>query len=253
MHSRTRTKITFVSAGAGSGKTHRLTELLRQELNAGEVRPSGVIATTFTNKAATELRERVREHLLTQGNFRLASAMGQARIGTVNSICGQLIKRFAFDAGISTDLQILEEVQAGVILGKAVDTVLDGPEMSELQTTARRLGLEEDWKESLQSLVNQIRSNDIPLDKVAGFARQNADDLLSYFPKPAAQDFDQDLLKAIGSTLSAIEAAAQSGGKKNTNNYLTLVRTFANDLQRGTTSWGDWAKLSDLALRMRIP
>ena len=96
MHSRTNAKITFISAGAGSGKTHRLTELLHQELNAGDTRPSGVIATTFTKKAATELRERVREHLLKQGNFRLASAMGQARIGTVNSICGQLITRFAF-------------------------------------------------------------------------------------------------------------------------------------------------------------
>ena len=51
-------KITFISAGAGSGKTHRLTEILNKELNSGGVRPSGVIATTFTKKAATELRER---------------------------------------------------------------------------------------------------------------------------------------------------------------------------------------------------
>jgi ATP-dependent exoDNAse (exonuclease V) beta subunit len=236
--------ITFISAGAGSGKTHRLTELLYQELNEGEVRPSGVIATTFTKKAATELRERVREHLLKQGNFRLASAMGQARIGTVNSICGQLIARFAFEAGISTDQQVIEEVQAGVILGKAIDAVLDGPGMSQLQTTARRLGLEEDWKEALQSLVNQVRSNDIPLAKVGGFAQQNADDLLSYFPKPTAQDLDQDLLSAIQTALPAIDAAAQSGGKKNTNNYLALVRTFADSLKRGTTPWGEWAKLS---------
>src|SRR5690606_37896718 len=48
--------ITFISAGAGSGKTYRLTELLHRELTAGSVRPSGVIATTFTKKAATELR-----------------------------------------------------------------------------------------------------------------------------------------------------------------------------------------------------
>ena len=68
-------KITFISAGAGSGKTHRLTEILNKELNSGGVRPSGVIATTFTKKAATELRERVRAHLLKQGNFTLASAM----------------------------------------------------------------------------------------------------------------------------------------------------------------------------------
>ena len=237
-------KITFISAGAGSGKTHRLTEILNKELNSGGVRPSGVIATTFTKKAATELRERVRAHLLKQGNFTLASAMGQARIGTVNSICGQLISRFAFEAGISTDQQVLEEVQAGVILGKAIDAVLDGAGMRGLQNTARCLGLEEEWKDSLKSLVDQVRANDIPIAEIGGFAQRNADDLLSHFPKPAVQNLDQDLLSAIHTAMPAIEAAAQSGGKKNTNNYLALVRTFAESLKSGTTTWSDWAKLS---------
>jgi ATP-dependent helicase/nuclease subunit A len=79
-------KITFISAGAGSGKTHRLTELLQEELTSRGARPAGVIATTFTRKAAAELRERVRAQLLQQGCFALANAMGQARIGTVNSV-----------------------------------------------------------------------------------------------------------------------------------------------------------------------
>jgi ATP-dependent exoDNAse (exonuclease V) beta subunit len=111
MVSKIKAHITFISAGAGSGKTHRLTELLHHELTTERLRPSGVIATTFTKKAAAELRERVREHLLKQGNFGLANAMGQARIGTVNSVCGQLIARFAFEAGMSTEQQVLEEIQ----------------------------------------------------------------------------------------------------------------------------------------------
>ena len=80
--------ITFISAGAGSGKTYRLTEILHQELLSQQVQPAGVIATTFTRKAAAELRERVRSHLLEKNEIGLATAMGQARIGTVNSICG---------------------------------------------------------------------------------------------------------------------------------------------------------------------
>ena len=79
-------KLHFVSAGAGSGKTHRLTEILHQQLTSGNTRPSGVIATTFTRKAATELRERARSHLLKQGAYVLAHAMGQARIGTILSL-----------------------------------------------------------------------------------------------------------------------------------------------------------------------
>lgn len=239
-------KITFVSAGAGSGKTYRLTELLHQELTGGQIRPSGVIATTFTKKAATELRERVREHLLEQGSFQLASALGQARIGTVNSICGQLIERFAFEAGVSTEQQVLDEVQASVFLGKAIDAVLDGPAMIKLQSTARRLGLE-DWKVSLQSLVDQIRANDIPLERVSGFATHNADDLVSYFPKPAYEDLDKALLEAISAALPSIEATAQAGKKQNTNKYLVLVKEFSSELERGTARWSDWAKLSKAA------
>ena len=244
--------ITFISAGAGSGKTHRLTEILHRELTTGGVRPAGVIATTFTKKAATELRERVREHLLKQGSFGLANAMGQARIGTVNGVCGQLIARFAFEAGMSTEQQVLEEVQSGILLGRAIDAVLDGPGISELLSLVRRLGLEPDsidkykdnWQKDLKALVDQIRSNDIPLTQVAGFAQANADDLLSHFPKPVAQDLDADLLKAIRAALPKIEDAALSGDKKNTKTYLALIKGFARDLERHTAPWSTWVKVA---------
>lgn len=236
--------ITFISAGAGSGKTHRLTEILHRELTGKQVRPSGVIATTFTKRAATELRERVRGHLLGQGDFALANAMGQARISTVNSVCGQLIERFAFEAGMATEQQVLEEVQAGVLLGKAIDTVMDGPAMSTFLSLVRRLGLDENWKEELQSLVNQIRSNDIPLDRVAGFASTNARDLLSHFPKPAKDDLTARLNQAIQAALPQIEQAAATGGKKNTNEYLTQLRSFARALGNDSVAWSEWIRLS---------
>ena len=256
--------ITFISAGAGSGKTHRLTDLLHHELTAGNIRPSGVIATTFTKKAAAELRERVRGHLLNQGDFGLANAMGQARIGTVNSVCGQLIARFAFEAGMSTDQQVLEEVQSKALLGHAIDMVLDSPAMQELLSLVRRLGLEPDprdkykdhWQSDLKKLVDQIRSNDIPVAQVPCFASANADDLLSYFPKPSKQDLSADLLKAIHAALPTIEATAQSGGKKNTNTYLALIKGFARGLERQTASWGEWVKVAEespeVSLRLAI-
>ncbi|MGQ5490716.1 UvrD-helicase domain-containing protein [Thauera sp. ZXT1-4] len=248
--------ITFISAGAGSGKTHRLTELLHRELTAGDVRPSGVIATTFTKKAATELRERVRGHLLQQGSFGLANAMGQARIGTVNGVCGQLIARFAFEAGISTEQQVLEEAQATLLLNRAIDAVLDQPAMNQLLSLVRRLGLEEGWKDALQSLVNQIRTNDIPLAKVPGYARANADDLLGHFPKATAQNLDADLQTAIQAALPTIQAAAVAGGKKNTNAYLELIKRFAQNLAHQSAPWSDWVKVGkeapEAALRQTI-
>ena len=77
--------ITFISAGAGSGKTYRLTEILFKALHGGEARASGILATTFTKKAASELRERARGALLQKRAWLLASEIGAARIGTVTT------------------------------------------------------------------------------------------------------------------------------------------------------------------------
>src|SRR5690606_13371 len=63
--------VRFLSAGAGSGKTYRLTQALQAALIDG-VSPARIIGTTFTVKAAAELRERVREKLIASGRLELA-------------------------------------------------------------------------------------------------------------------------------------------------------------------------------------
>ena len=129
----------FLSAGAGSGKTHRLTQILHDMLIDARVRPSGVLATTFTNKAAAELRERVRAHLIEQGAYVHATAIGQARIGTVNSVCGNLLARFAFEAGMPMEQRVLDEPSATQLLDQAIEEVIEGKTLSTLLTVTRRL------------------------------------------------------------------------------------------------------------------
>jgi ATP-dependent helicase/nuclease subunit A len=235
-------KIHFVSAGAGSGKTHRLTEILHAQLTSGDVRPSGVIATTFTRKAATELRERARSHLLKQGAYLLAHAMGQARIGTVNSVCGGLLERFAFEAGLATEQQVLEEVQAGVLIGHAIDAVRDGPQVAELLKIVQRLGID-DWQAELKDLVDQVRANGIAPALLSGFAVENAADLLRHFPKPAKEDLSAQLLATIATAMPALVSAAD-GGKKNTNDYLVLVRDLEREVKTGRAPWSAWVKVA---------
>jgi ATP-dependent exoDNAse (exonuclease V) beta subunit len=236
-------KLNFISAGAGSGKTFRLTQILHEQLSSGSVRPSGVIATTFTKKAATELRERVRSHLLKQGEYGLANAMGQARIGTVNSVCGGLLDRFAFEAGLATEQQVLEEGQASVLVKQAVDTVLDGPAVTELLKIANRLGIE-DWQNELKDLLDKARANDIAPELLAGFAAENARDLLKHLPIATAQDLSAELLKVIAAAVPAMTAAANAKQVQKTSKYLALVRSVERGVAGGYAPWGDWVKLS---------
>lgn len=237
-------KLLFISAGAGSGKTYRLTAILHEKLQNGSVRPEGVIATTFTKKAASELRERVRLHLLEQGELSLANAIGQARIGTVNSVCGKLLERFAFEAGLATEQQVLEETQATMLVKQAIDDVLDADQVNALWKLANKLGIE-DWRKDLATLMGQSRSNDIDQVTVATFGTENAKDLLGYFPKPTNQDLTKALLEAVADALPSLAELAEKGGKKNTSEYLSLVRDVQRGLQDDSLGWGQWVKLSN--------
>lgn len=252
MSNELRAKITFISAGAGSGKTHRLTELLHEELASGGIRPSAVMAMTFTRKAASELRERVRGHLLESGQYQLAAAMGSARIGTVNSVCGQLIERFSFEAGVSPDLQVLEDQASKALLSQAMEATLACTDLIEMLALANRLGLDEGgrhdkkgpkWLQDLKALVDQIRFNDIDLAALPAMGKSNADDLLSYFPPQTTLQLDDKLACAIRDALPELTSVAESGRKKNTGEYLALVLSCLEGLDAGNLPWAAWPRL----------
>lgn len=231
----------FVSAGAGSGKTYRLTQILHEKLSSGQATPGGVIAMTFTRKAATELRERVRTALLEKGEFALANSMGQARIGTVNSVCGGFLERFAFEAGLTPEQRVLEEAQAGALVREAIDAVSDSATVQELVELARRLGIES-WEDALKSLIDQARANDIAPARRATFGERNAEDLLAHFPAPTADDLDALLISTIETAVPELEKRAT--GKKNTADYIALARETLRVVRGRTAEWADWVRLS---------
>ncbi len=211
----------FVSAGAGSGKTYRLTQILHEKLSSGQARPGGVIATTFTRKAATELRERVRTALIEKGEFALANSIGQARIGTVNSVCGGYLERFAFEAGLATEQRVLEEAQSGALVRQAIDAVSDSATVQELVELARRLGIES-WEDALKSIIDQARANDIAHTRLAAFGERNARELLAHFPAPAMDDLDALLTCAIETAGPELDKRATC--RKNTADFIALTR-----------------------------
>ena len=234
----------FVSAGAGSGKTYRLTQILYEKLSSGVATPEGVIATTFTRRAATELRERVRTALLEKGEFALANSMGQARIGTVNSVCGAFLERFAFEAGLAPEQRVLEESQSRVLIREAIDTVSDNTTVQEIVELARIFGVES-WEDSLKMLIDQARANNVTPIRLATFGERNAKDLLAHFPLAMNDDLDAALIHAIVTMVPELEKGAT--GKKNTAAYIELARDTLRLVRGGMSAWSDWVKLSKSA------
>ena len=77
----------LVLAGAGTGKTRVLTTRLAHLIATGAARPWSILAVTFTNKAAREMRERVTDII--------GPMAEQVWLGTFHALCAKIIRRHA--------------------------------------------------------------------------------------------------------------------------------------------------------------
>src|SRR5439155_3849184 len=90
----------LVLAGAGTGKTRVLTTRLAHILATGKARPWELLAVTFTNKAAREMRERITAIIG-------PAAEGLRWLGTFHSIAAQILRRHAQLVGLKSSYAIL--------------------------------------------------------------------------------------------------------------------------------------------------
>jgi DNA helicase-2/ATP-dependent DNA helicase PcrA len=88
-------------AGAGTGKTRALTARIVHLLNTGRARPNEILAVTFTNKAAREMKNRV-------GQMLGQSIEGMPWLGTFHAICVKLLRRHAELVGLKSNFTILD-------------------------------------------------------------------------------------------------------------------------------------------------
>src|SRR3954463_5323045 len=91
----------LVLAGAGTGKTRVLTTRLAHILATGRARPWELLAVTFTNKAAREMRERIAALIGPQ-------AEGLRWLGTFHSVAAQILRRHAELVGMKSNFTILD-------------------------------------------------------------------------------------------------------------------------------------------------
>ena len=88
-------------AGAGTGKTKALTSRIVHLLNTGKAQPNEILAVTFTNKAAREMKNRV-------GRMLGHAVEGMPWLGTFHAICVKLLRRHAELVGLKSNFTILD-------------------------------------------------------------------------------------------------------------------------------------------------
>jgi ATP-dependent helicase/nuclease subunit A len=126
-----------LSAGAGCGKTFVLTERFLSHFQPGDddalvpEEISRLVAITFTERAAREMRDRIRakcyrrlleapqEHAAYWAD--LLRALDGARISTIHSFCASLLRSRAVEAGVDPRFAVLEPAQADTLLSESID------------------------------------------------------------------------------------------------------------------------------------
>lgn len=184
-----------LAAGAGSGKTHALVSVALG-LYVGSARrepldPSQVWAVTFTEKAARELRSRIVQRagalasnpeLALAEEPELAQMLGErtipgarwraiveqlpgSPIGTFHSLCGQLLRSFAVEAGVDPSFGVLDENAATELFDRTLDEVLlrelevevdEHGEGSHARAAARALGGPDTLRAALRRLHGKL-------------------------------------------------------------------------------------------------
>lgn len=201
----------IVRAGAGSGKTTDLCQTVAAAVREG-LDPSRILATTFTRKAAAELKGRIQAQILKDAAKdpalarRRAERLELAAIGTVHAVAHQILGRYSIQLGLSPRLDVLSEAGAKRALGGLLRT-LPVDSWRELNLSARPLDVT-DLRDRILKLLATKRGNRISDDRfkadMASSAKRLCELLAPGGPSPTARPVSL-LLELAAQCLSKID------------------------------------------------
>ncbi len=165
--------VTYINAGAGSGKTYTLTERLADLIEREHIRPEQVILTTFTTKAAAEFKEKAKGFLFERGLYDEAIRLDQALVGTVHSVANALINKFWFKLGLPPSMGVIAEEDVEFYISQSLSSLPEDAELKQLHAFVREFdiqhgygsekrGLNYDlWKEHLKRIIDYSTNYEI--------------------------------------------------------------------------------------------
>ena len=112
-----------VVAGPGSGKTRVLTERFAWLVEQREVDPARILAITFTEKAAIEIKQRLVKRF--HENPAVRESVERAWVSTIHGFCTRLLKENAIAAGLAPDFAVLEQASAERMQRESAEEALD--------------------------------------------------------------------------------------------------------------------------------
>ena len=207
----------YVAAGAGSGKTYRLTHDLAEMLTrkVDPVKPSRIILTTFTKSAAADFLRKARAVLIAEKQPVLAAELDSALIGTVHSVCEKFVKKYWYRLGLTLPLNILSSEDKKLYVSRTAEGVARDGEVKFFAQFAEHFEMNADfWKELLSKIVEFKYS--FGLDSFTESCEASCEAIAKLMTADAtgAEALLDDFLGRIVSTITDLNATQKAKGKK---------------------------------------
>ena len=220
--------ITYISAGAGSGKTTRIIDELVNAITNEKRRPSEIMMTTFTRAAAQEMQERAKKKLLELNMPDKANEMGAATIGTIHSVCLRFIQKYWYLIGISPDCQQMDENDFNSYVDQSLFEKVSTEDMVNFEKWRKVLDwkkfdgkpYESYWRDWLRIMVNKARYYHI--DDLELSHTKSIDEIKAVFDRhPFNEKECNQCLKALQHAMENVRDTARTANTNNERrNYL---------------------------------
>src|SRR5690349_8870177 len=173
----------LILAGAGSGKTRVLTHRIAYLLRTGQARASEILAITFTNKAAQEMRERV--------ELLVGRATRAMWVMTFHAACARMLRADADKLGYTRQFTIYDAADSRRLIKKCLDDLSVDPK----RFTPRAM------QSQISDAKNKLRSADDYRELVGSYFEQTVADVYEQYERELhrmnAMDFDDLLVRAV--------------------------------------------------------
>jgi DNA helicase-2/ATP-dependent DNA helicase PcrA len=173
----------LILAGAGSGKTRVLTHRIAYLLRTGQARADEILAITFTNKAAQEMRERV--------ELLVGRATRAMWVMTFHSACARMLRADAHRLGYTRQFTIYDAADSRRLIKRCLD---------DLDVDAKRF-TPRAMQSQISDAKNKLRSADDYRQLVGSFFEQTVADVYEHYERELhrmnAMDFDDLLVRAV--------------------------------------------------------
>ena len=206
----------FLEAGAGSGKTSVIVSRVVNLVRSG-MAPSEIVAITFTEKAAGELRDRIRSELAEVGELAALRDLDLAPFQTIHAFAAEILRECALEAGLDPDFRVLDQLQEDLRFAQAwrswlwsgdaprdaLQRSLDlGLSLDHLQLAAQQLSRNRDLAGDEQEVASDDdppedqRDRDSALAELTGAVRQFISADAAQRRRDGALSYDDLLLEA---------------------------------------------------------